>query len=51
MAATVEPIAVERSDLELVWPAHLFVQEAGELLDAGQTSEATPGFLLAEAFR
>jgi len=36
-------MAIERSDLELVWPAHLFVQEAGELLDAGQTSEAVLG--------
>lgn len=43
-------MATERSELELVWPAHLFVQEARALVDAGHTSEATLGFLLAEAF-
>ena len=36
-------MAVERSDLERVWPTHLFVPEAGELLDAGQTPEAVLG--------
>ena len=43
-------MATERSDLELVWPAHLFIQEARALVDAGHTSESTLGFLLAEAF-
>jgi hypothetical protein len=43
-------MATERSELELVWPANLFIQEARALVDAGHTSESTLGFLLAEAF-
>ena len=43
-------MAIERSELELVWPANLFIQEARALVDAGYASEQTLGFLLAEAF-
>ena len=50
IAGTVDVMAIERSELELVWPANLFAQEARALLAAGHTSEETLGFLLAEAF-
>jgi hypothetical protein len=43
-------MAIERSELKLVWPAPLFVRETRALLAAGDTSEETLGFLLAEAF-
>jgi hypothetical protein len=43
-------VTVERSELELVWPADLFRQEGQALLDAGKDDELTLGWLLAEAF-
>lgn len=43
-------MAVERSELKLVWPPDLFVQEARALLAVGHTSEDSRGFLLSEAF-
>jgi hypothetical protein len=43
-------VAVERSELELVWPADLFRREGQALLDAGNEDESTLGWLLAEAF-
>jgi hypothetical protein len=43
-------VAIERSELELVWPADLFRQEGQALLDAGKDDESTLGWLLAEAF-
>ena len=50
IAGTVDTMAIERSELALVWPANLFAQEARALLDAGDTSESALGFLRAEAF-
>ena len=44
-------MAVERSELELVWPPDLFRQEGQGLLDAGKDDESTLGWLLAEAFQ
>lgn len=41
--------AIERSEIELVWPTNLFAQEARALLEAGHDSAETLGFLLAEA--
>jgi hypothetical protein len=43
-------VAVERSELQLVWPPDLFRQEGQALLDAGKDDESTLGWLLAEAF-
>lgn len=43
-------VAVLWSELELVWPAALFVQEARALLDAGECDDNTMGWLLAESF-
>jgi hypothetical protein len=43
-------VAVERSELELVWPPDLFRQEGQALLDAGNEDESRLGWLLAEAF-
>src|ERR1035437_6755331 len=43
-------VAIERSELELVWPPDLFRQEGQALLDAGKDDELTLGWLLAEAF-
>ena len=42
-------MAVERSELRLVWPANLFAAEASALLLAGADDDAFGG-LLAEAF-
>jgi hypothetical protein len=43
-------VAVERTELELVWPADLFRREGQALLDAGNEDESRLGWLLAEAF-
>lgn len=43
-------MAVERTELELVWPPDLFRQEGQALLVAGNEDEWTLGWLLAEAF-
>jgi len=43
-------VAIERSELQLVWPPDLFRQEGQALLDAGKDDESTLGWLLAEAF-
>jgi len=43
------PVAVERSELRLVWPAALFAAEARVLLQAGADDDSLAG-LLAEAF-
>lgn len=43
-------MVVERSELQLVWPADLFAREAQVLLDGGNDDEDTVGWLLAEAF-
>ena len=43
-------MAIERSELELVWPPDLFRQEGQALLDAGNEDESRLGWLLAEAF-
>jgi hypothetical protein len=43
-------VTVERSELELVWPADLFRREGQALLDAGNEDESRLGWLLVEAF-
>ena len=43
-------MAIERTELELVWPADLFRQEGQALLAAGEDDESILGWLLAEAF-
>ena len=43
-------MAIERTELELVWPADLFRQEGQALLAADRDDESTLGWLLAEAF-
>jgi len=43
-------VAIERTELELVWPADLFRQEGQALLAADRDDESTLGWLLAEAF-
>ena len=43
-------MAIEGTELELVWPPDLFRQEGQVLLDAGQDDESRLGWLLAEAF-
>jgi hypothetical protein len=43
-------VAVERSELQLVWPPDLFRREGQALLDAGNDDESRLGWLLAEAF-
>jgi len=43
-------VAIERTELELVWPADLFRREGQALLDAGNDDELTLGWLLDEAF-
>jgi hypothetical protein len=43
-------VTVERTELELVWPADLFRREGQALLDAGNEDESTLGWLLDEAF-
>lgn len=43
-------MSVDRTELELVWPAELFRQEGQVLLDAGEEDETTLGWLLSEAF-
>lgn len=48
---TVADVAIERTELELVWPADLFAEEARVLLEAGMDSQNTMGWLLAEAFQ
>jgi hypothetical protein len=43
-------VAVERDELELIWPAQLFAQEAQALLATGRDGRDSVGWLLAEAF-
>jgi hypothetical protein len=43
-------VTVERTELELVWPADLFRREGQALLDAGSEDELPLGWLLDEAF-
>jgi len=43
-------MVVERSELQLVWPPALFVEEAQALLAAGQDDPDTLGWLMVEAF-
>jgi hypothetical protein len=43
-------VAIEISELQLVWPPDLFAQEAEALFAAGRTSRNTLGLLLDEAF-
>jgi hypothetical protein len=43
-------VAIELSELELVWPARLFAEQAQELLATGRDDEANLGGLLDEAF-
>lgn len=43
-------MTVERTELQLVWPADLFRLEGQALLDAGDEDESTLGWLLDEAF-
>jgi len=43
-------VAIERTELELVWPPDLFRQEGQALLAADRDDESTLGWLLAEAF-
>ncbi len=43
-------MAVEPDELELLWPAQLFAEEAQALLAAGHDDTGTVGWLLAEAF-
>jgi hypothetical protein len=46
----VPSVAIERSELRLVWPARLFATEAAALVRARAVDEASMGWLLAEAF-
>jgi hypothetical protein len=43
-------VTIELSELELVWPARLFAEEAQALLAAGEDDETGLGWLLDEAF-
>jgi hypothetical protein len=46
----VPSVAIERSELRLVWPARLFATEAAALVRARTVDETSMGWLLAEAF-
>jgi hypothetical protein len=43
-------VAVDRGDLELLWPRDLFASEGQELIQSGSVTEANLGLLMDEAF-